>query len=36
MELWRTDYDEQELTYYKRFANILDVSFKGPKVILAE
>jgi hypothetical protein len=35
-ELWRSSCDEQELTYYRRFASIMDVLFKNSDVVLAE
>ncbi|GAA5795422.1 hypothetical protein HPULCUR_000779 [Helicostylum pulchrum] len=35
-ELWSKCGDEQELTFYRRFASIMDVMFKGSEVILSE
>ncbi|CAO3614642.1 unnamed protein product [Mucor hiemalis] len=35
-ELWSKCGDEQELTFYRRFASILDVMFKGSEVILSD
>ncbi|GAA5815986.1 hypothetical protein MFLAVUS_009505 [Mucor flavus] len=35
-ELWRSNCDEQEFTYYRRFASILDVLFKDSEVVLAD
>jgi hypothetical protein len=32
----RSSFDEQELTYYKKFASIMDVLFKNLDVVLAE
>ncbi|KAI9265465.1 hypothetical protein EDC94DRAFT_669313 [Helicostylum pulchrum] len=35
-ELWSKCGDEQELTFYRRFASIMDVMFKGSEVILSD
>ncbi|KAI9354498.1 hypothetical protein BD770DRAFT_134655 [Pilaira anomala] len=35
-ELWSKCGDEQELTFFRRFASIMDVMFKGSEIILSD
>lgn len=36
IELWREKEDEQEITFYRRAASLLDVLFKGTDIMLVE
>ncbi|KAG0174681.1 hypothetical protein DFQ29_007405, partial [Apophysomyces sp. BC1021] len=36
MELWSDDENEQEITYYRRAASLLDILFKGTDIMLTD